>query len=666
MHLRTTHSPYTTYRPDIDGMRAIAVLSVVGYHAFPSNIRGGFIGVDMFFVISGYLITTILCTSLRDGTFSYKGFYSRRIRRIFPALALVLAASYLLGWRVLLADEYTQLGAHIAAGAGFVANFLLWNEQGYFDNARDTKPLMHLWSLGIEEQFYLLWPLVLSYAWKWRLPVLSIAILLAGISFALNVAGITHDPVGTFYSPQTRWWELMIGATLSHVIHYRPPALARLHTCLDRYLGRITCAPVPEANGYTLRNILSLMGAALTCGGLLLITDDDTFPGWWALLPTLGVAALISAGPEAWVNRAVLSNRLLVWIGLISYPLYLWHWPLLSFTRIIGGQVPSIAVRAAAVLDAFLLAGLTYYLFERPIRFGRYGSAKTAVLILCMVAIGLTGYACYKNNGYELRPANTGPQFNSKQLSWVKMSGHDCVTLMNMPAPYCLIVGNPRALTLAILGDSTANALAPGLMHLYGTDRTGVIHIGQWGCPPITGVRGTPNCMRLVKRAYDVVLGDPSIKTVMLSIFIRDLQGWGLPGVPNNANVVEKFEFAKLLLDSDIEDLKKHGKRVILTFDTPQFPFDARDCIRSLPAGTRCTIPERGLIARQPYLALFSQYYGKREDICVFWQSPFVSRNGVFSMVDPDGRLLYRDDHHLGMFGSLMMAQALQHSKCAP
>ena len=157
----TTHLSHPKYRPDIDGLRAIAVLSVVCFHAFPDLLKGGFIGVDIFFVISGFLISTIIFENLDKGTFSFSEFYSRRIKRIFPALLLVLIACYSFGWFALLADEHKQLGKHIAAGAGFVSNFVFWNESGYFDNAAETKPLLHLWTLGIEEQFYIIWPLLL-------------------------------------------------------------------------------------------------------------------------------------------------------------------------------------------------------------------------------------------------------------------------------------------------------------------------------------------------------------------------------------------------------------------------------------------------------------------------------------------------------------------------
>jgi len=205
------------YRADIDGLRAIAVLSVVGYHAFPNWIKGGFVGVDIFFVISGYLISGIIIGNLENGTFSFAEFYARRVKRIFPALILVMAACYSFGWMTLLPDEFKQLGKHIAAGAGFVSNLFFWQEAGYFDHAAQTKPLLHLWSLGVEEQFYIIWPLLLFLAWKRKFNFLSLAISIATISFAFSVKISYGDINQAFYSPVSRFWELMTGGILAYM-----------------------------------------------------------------------------------------------------------------------------------------------------------------------------------------------------------------------------------------------------------------------------------------------------------------------------------------------------------------------------------------------------------------------------------------------------------------
>ncbi|MDP3004588.1 acyltransferase, partial [Methylotenera sp.] len=239
---QSEHLTHPKYRPDIDGLRAVAVLSVVIYHAFPKFIRGGFIGVDIFFVISGFLISTIIFGSLERNSFNFIEFYSRRIKRIFPALLLVLTASFVFGWFALLADEYKQLGKHIAGGAGFISNFLFWKESGYFDNAAETKPLLHLWSLGIEEQFYIVWPLLLWLAWKKRFNLLTITILVAVISFALNISKVHSDAVAAFYSPQTRFWELLVGSVLAYMTMHRRSLSPKFKHKLDMWLGQIIYA----------------------------------------------------------------------------------------------------------------------------------------------------------------------------------------------------------------------------------------------------------------------------------------------------------------------------------------------------------------------------------------------------------------------------------------
>jgi peptidoglycan/LPS O-acetylase OafA/YrhL len=374
---RQLHQP--KYRPDVDGLRAVAVLAVVGFHAFPGTIRGGYVGVDVFFVISGFLISSVILTSLSEGSFTYRQFYARRIKRIFAAPIVVLAACSVAGWFVLLPEDFRQLGKHIAAGAGFVSNFAFWSEASYFDAAADTKPLLHLWSLGIEEQFYIVWPLLLSLAWgrRWRPLALTLAILFC--SFALNVVTSRTDPVAAFYSPATRFWELLVGCCLAYV----------------------TVQGLDRRKGGDLR---SALGLALIAVATIALDRESTFPGWLALLPTVGALLVISAGPQAWLNRTLLSNRVMVWFGLISFPLYLWHWPILSFVRIVGeSEHPPREIRVAAVLASIVLAGLTYRFVERPIRFGAYGSARIAALCVLMVAVGGLGYGTYASDGFESR-----------------------------------------------------------------------------------------------------------------------------------------------------------------------------------------------------------------------------------------------------------------------
>lgn len=392
MFQHNQHLLHPKYRPDIDGLRAIAVLSVVGFHAFPSWIKGGFIGVDVFFVISGFLISGIIYENLDKGEFTFREFYARRIRRIFPALIVVMTACFAFGWFSLLTDEYKQLGKHIAGGASFISNFLLWQESGYFDNSAETKPLLHLWSLGVEEQFYIIWPFLLWLTWKRKLNFFAVTLAIALGSFYLNIRGIKQDPVATFYSPLTRFWELMCGGLLAWVTIYKKTSFSSIKQKVDRIALTTIYGNKEVAKGKALANLSAFTGLALLASGFEIITADFSFPGLWALVPVSAAVLIISAGPAAWINRLILSNKLVVWFGLISYPLYLWHWPLLSFARILESGLPSRNVRIAAVVTSIALAWLTMKWIEKPFRSGNQRTGlKVAALCSLMFVIGVSG-----------------------------------------------------------------------------------------------------------------------------------------------------------------------------------------------------------------------------------------------------------------------------------
>lgn len=313
-NLKLHELAHPKYRADIDGLRAIAVLCVVGFHAFPLLLKGGFVGVDVFFVISGFLISTIIYESMDKNTFSFREFYARRIRRIFPALILVMFACYMFGWFALLADEYSQLGKHIAAGAGFVSNLIFWQEAGYFDNEAHTKPLLHLWSLGIEEQFYIVWPLVLYLAWKINVNILLLCIIIAVISFLYNVYYVNGNNVSAaFYSPVSRFWELLIGSSLAYVMFRKISFSKSIVLYCNKLLVNPFHGRINEMQVMQLHNLQSIIGVSLIGLAVLLLDKESLFPGWWALFPTIGTYLIISAGPYAWLNHKVLSNRVLVW-----------------------------------------------------------------------------------------------------------------------------------------------------------------------------------------------------------------------------------------------------------------------------------------------------------------------------------------------------------------
>lgn len=521
-----SHLTHPKYRPDIDGLRAIAVLSVVGFHAFPNWVKGGFIGVDVFFVISGFLISTIIFGSLERNAFSFIEFYGRRIRRIFPALLLVLIASFSFGWFALLANEYKQLGAHIAGGAGFVSNFVLWTESGYFDNAAETKPLLHLWSLGIEEQYYIVWPLLLWLAWKRGLNLLSVAILAAVVSFALNVGDVKSHPVAAFYSPQTRFWELFIGSALAYIALYKQDFVAGPKRRLDAWLGAVIYARPPAEDGGTLRNAQSLLGIALIAVGMLAINKASRFPGWWALLPTLGAALIISAGARAWFNRAVLRNPVLVWFGLISYPLYLWHWPVLAFARIAVGETPSSAVRTSAVVVSIALAWLTYRLIEKPIRSGGHFGAKTIILLVSMIVVGYVGYNTYARSGLGFRFPKIVQELT--QYAYDYKGGYREGTCYLRPEQdYSAFASceppseaGKKEKSILLWGDSHAAHLYPGYKAAYG-GAFQVIQRTAAFCPPILDldIGDFPNCRSINEGIFDAIKKERPNKVVLAAIW---------------------------------------------------------------------------------------------------------------------------------------------------
>ena len=286
---------------------------------------GGFIGVDVFFVISGFLITRIILTRVDAGTFSFADFYARRVRRIFPALVVVLTATYLVGWFALLPDQFVLLGENIAAGVAFAANLFQLRQTGYFAPAAADNPLLHLWSLGVEEQFYIFWPPVILLLSSTAIRSRWIAVI-ALVSFALSLSIFFGYQTVAFYSPLTRAWELLAGGLLAHVV------LARKSDGWSEPFGLY----------------LALLGLAAIVGPALLMDRNSTFPGLYALLPVFG-AVLLIATPNSAVNKMLLSNRAMVWIGLISYPLYLWHWPVLSYLGILRNGVPNVMEIWAAV-----------------------------------------------------------------------------------------------------------------------------------------------------------------------------------------------------------------------------------------------------------------------------------------------------------------------------
>jgi len=394
------------FRPDIEGLRGVAILSVFAVHSIPDSARGGFIGVDVFFVLSGYLIASITLRELAAGHFSVAGFYQRRLRRLLPALVVVLLAclTFAVTWAI--PADAKAIGKHVAAGAAFVSNLALWAEAGYFDPSSELKPLLHLWSLGIEEQFYLLWPLLALLFTRARRWVIAILVSTLLLSFMLNVAFVASRPKAVFFLPLTRFWEMLIGVVLA--------------TWTDRVPGGPVATIqrlLPAASRWRpwIPDLFAGIGVVLLLVAIGLIAKTDRFPGLWALLPTIGTFLLLAAGMRAWVNRTVLSQPVLMFYGRISYPLYLWHWPLLTFPVLLNVTLDWLQQTALLVL-AVGLAVLTTLFVEQPFRFGRLAPRAPLWLGGALAGAGCLGGVLFVTDGLVGRYPERVKQIAQEQL----------------------------------------------------------------------------------------------------------------------------------------------------------------------------------------------------------------------------------------------------------
>lgn len=615
----STPSTHPKYRKDIDGLRAIAVLAVVGFHAAPGRIPGGFIGVDIFFVISGFLISTIIFKGLENKSFSFIEFYSRRIKRIFPALLIVLAACFSIGWFALLSEEFKQLSKHIAGGAGFSSNLLLWSESGYFDNSTSTKPLLHLWSLGIEEQFYMAWPLILWLAWKRRANIVTMVLFIIAISFGLNIYKSNTDPAAAFYSLQTRFWELLSGALLAHLTLYKADVISlRAHA----------------------NNALTFIGTGLIITGFFLINKESMFPGWWAILPIAGTTLIILAGSQSWINRVVLSNGVLVWIGLISFPLYLWHWPLLSFLRIVASGEVSQKERFAAILASIVLAWFTYKLIETPIRLGNHGALKTKILFSLMIAAGCAGYTGYLQDGFQSRASlpksvNDGDIGHYHFFDYLHKKYSLCTPLDILQTtppwngiPTCYQSQKFPPIAVAVIGDSHAQHLFPGIAdEMAGSN---VVIYAKKGLPLLNNSE--------FDKIFQHLINDRNITTVIMAAH------WG----------------AGMTADTETDLLKAVGmlaaanKTIYILDDVPTFSFEPSKCkfAGRLWQKNNCAQDINSFHQQlQSFWPIQKSLAEKNRNVKIIRIGDYFCGETSCSMAK-DGILFYRDNNHLNIGGS--------------
>lgn len=435
------------YRADIDGLRAIAVLAVVLFHFFPTLLNGGFVGVDIFFVISGFLIGKIIITEIYNNSFSFINFYKRRALRIFPALILVLLFCFFVGFSSLYESELASLSKHIAAGAGFVSNLVLWSESGYFDVSSNSKPLLHLWSLGVEEQFYIFTPIILILVIRRGIPLLNVLISLTLVSFAYCIWTMLVDKTANYYSPISRMWELMAGVSLAYVTI----SSGAVNDFCNRF-----------------RNVISFTGISFLSLSILFINESMSFPGYIAIFPVLGTIMIIAAGVHSFINKKILSFRPLVFIGLISYPLYLWHWPILTFARIIHGGELSLSISIVCLLASFTISFLTFFLIEKPIRFRLKlrSDYKALLLSFILFIVFALGMSVFLNNGFSHRKftsINVDPSTGYDPD--IPFTADGCgMSESNMKiVPYCQHDRRGKS-SYVLLGDSKSMALYGGVM----------------------------------------------------------------------------------------------------------------------------------------------------------------------------------------------------------
>ena len=642
-------SSAVSYRPDIDGLRAIAVISVVIFHAFPRVIPGGFIGVDIFFVISGYLISRIIFSGFSHGEFSFLTFYTKRIRRIFPALILMLAVCYAFGWFILLAQEFSLLGKHVAAGAGFVSNLVLWSEAGYFDVSADTKPLLHLWSLGIEEQFYIFWPLLLWLASKIRINFLLIIIVLAVISFYFNVSSVASNSTATFYSPQTRFWELLAGAVLAWMAVYHSE----------------NCQEISNRFG----NFLSWVGMILLLYGLSVITPELAFPGGWAIFPVLGSMLLIMSGSQTWINRTLLSNPCFVWIGLISFPLYLWHWPLLSFARLIEGKTPDLNIRFFLVFLSVILAWFTYRIVEQRVRYGG-GSQRLLILCMIMVSIGWLGALTYVKDGFPERSYNKAVTSYADSIK-VTNRNRECFDIpygyKKESGWYCNLGDKTAEAKVFLFGDSHALSMLPTFERYAEENKINVLFSGVSGCPSVLGIqsmRGPENiekynCQALNDRVFEFVRDRGIKKIVLVNRWVYYTGSISRKGInyiarnPESTTINPQSSTSDLIwaIANTVEKYRNIGVEVVLVADNPQQLHNPLDVIRQgrgqeqyyFNASVSTDEHIRNQYAINVVLKQAGgKYINLDASLCDAVKCPLVR----------DGHFLYSDSDHLSIYGA--------------
>ncbi|MCU0756533.1 MAG: acyltransferase [Xanthomonadales bacterium] len=613
------------------------------FHAGFETFAGGFVGVDVFFVISGYLITSIILTELRQQQFSIVDFYERRARRILPALFLVMGACLPLAWLWLPPTEMRDFSQSLVATVFFSSNVLFWLESGYFDTAAELKPLLHTWSLAVEEQYYLLFPLLLIGLWRFgqRL-TLGVLILCFLLSLAAAARGTVVDPAATFYLLPTRAWELLLGSFISV------------------YLS----TPGSKSPGGWMNELGSGLGLGLIGYAVFAFDQHTPFPGVHALVPTLGTALIIlAATPQTLVGR-ILAHRLLVGIGLISYSAYLWHQPLFAFHRH-SSLAEQHSVSLVLILLTLLLAVLSWKYVESPFRnrkrFDRRQIFRGAAAgILFFAACGLAGHLSHGFDGRAHVQVFRDLDYDESDLGRIQ-----CAASLSQTAPvlsYCQ--GSAQRPDAILLGDSHAGDKFLGISSALPEYRWGIL--GNHSCPPLYATRFRSNdidCSERLQKLFTHIDQQPSIQLAVLAFahmhplpdFIAaDQVRRGFDPADTRIERIDQPALDKVDafyagLQDTVQFLEQRNIQVVILLDIPELRFFPIDCLRNKPHChfSRAEVLQRQQLMRSRIAAIAREH----PRLAVFDPLDLYCSDDSCQIMH-HGRPLYRDSHHLSHYGS--------------
>jgi len=653
------------YRADIDGLRALAIIPVIVYHLGFPWLPGGFVGVDVFFVISGYLITGILVREIDAGQFSLARFYLRRARRILPALFVVLGASLLGGLLILTPTELQNFGKTMAGAAGFISNVLFFRETGYFDIAAERKPLLMTWSLGIEEQFYIAWPLTLLVLSKRRSLMPAGVAGIAAVSFFIATREVAGGSSAAFYLLPGRAWELLLGASLA---------------LRGEFLS------LPSRRSFV-SHAASIAGLGLIIASCLGLDRGSPFPGWNAVPACLGTLLVIWAGEDAIGNRLILSSRPLVLIGLISYPLYLWHWPLKSFAHIVTGPDLPSSLAVSLAVCALLLSILTWRFIEKPLR-----SASATAPAPALARFGLltaifvvVGSLTYFGKGF---PGRVPDEFLRADAARRDIDPHAATCLLELssmasvelPTTACAW-GSAGPPTMALWGDSHAGTLAAGLGPSAVRNARGLIQLTATNCPPLPGVhviagyRRLPGCAEFNEQVSDFLLSRTEIKTVFLTarwaVYTEPSEGRGpayrLTDAPEGEpSGQDSRAVLERRLRQIVARLTASGKRVVLIGSIPEMGRNIPECIqrriwlgRLAIATDACSVPAEAVKQRLTFsTATLSAIADGSDAVFAAFPAELLCSSADCESAAGE-QILYLDSDHLSASGARYIVEHL-------